>query len=266
MAPNKSRKKWGFNAECGEHMTQFREPDNTIAPLRNVSNFLTMVDRLRNRGAGLPGMGTFYGPAGWGKTSAAVYAATTQNAIVITLGDSVTRRWMCEMILKELGVKPKGGIPHMTDAIAEHMAMNDAPLIIDEADHLVKKKAIELAREIFEKSQSPVILIGEEELPQKLTLSERVASRMLVWTAAEPCDDMDLRILSKRLCPGMELSPEVEAKLLKVCRGSLRRMATNLDNLRHFCAVRGIDRISDVALDGFEYFTGIAPRARMGIS
>ncbi|WP_236549860.1 ATP-binding protein, partial [Profundibacterium mesophilum] len=81
---------------------------------------------------------------------------------------------------------PKGTVSEMVEAISAELAMSDAPLLIDEADMLVKRKMIEIVRDIYEGSGAPVILIGEELLPQKLQQWERIHGRMLDWVAAQP--------------------------------------------------------------------------------
>lgn len=243
-------------------MTQKRAPDNTIAPLRNVTNFMTMLRRLQDRGINLPGMATFSGPAGWGKTSAAVYAATSQNAIVVLCGASVNRAWLCDQIGKELGLDLRGTIAHKVDAIAVELAISQRPLILDEADNLIDRKHAELAREIYERSLSPVILIGEEQMPQKMRALERLSSRMLVWQQAEPCDGEDLRVLASRLIPGRSLSDDVSDQLLDICRGSLRRMATNLDGLRHHAELHGLETITAASVQDYRFYTGTAPAPR----
>lgn len=243
-------------------MTQKRAPDNTIAPLRNVTAFMTMLRRLQDRGMNLPGMATFSGPAGWGKTSAAVFAATSQNAIVVQCGASVNRAWLCDKISVELGITPRGTIAHKVDAIGVELSTSQRPLILDEADHLIDRKHAELAREIYERSLAPVILIGEELMPQKMRALERLSSRMLVWQQAEPCDGEDLRVLASRLIPGRSLSDEVSARLLEVCRGSLRRMATNLDGLRHHAELRGLETITAADVEDYHFYTGTAPAPR----
>ena len=243
-------------------MTQNQAPNNTLAPLRNVASFLTMVKRLQGRGSGLPGMASFFGPAGWGKTNAAICSVMNQNTILVQCGASVNRAWVCDKIAEELGMRIRGSIAHKVDAIGSALALSDRPLILDEADHLIDRKHAELAREIYERSLAPVILIGEEQMPQKLAPLERLSSRMLIWQQAEPCDVDDLRILAGRLIPGRTLSPQVAERLLDVCRGSLRRMATNLENLRHHAELHGATEIGARELAGFEFYIGAAPTPR----
>ena len=56
-------------------MTEDTTNVNSIAPLKNVTLMNALVERVMNRSPGLPGMATFHGFSGYGKTSAATYVA-----------------------------------------------------------------------------------------------------------------------------------------------------------------------------------------------
>jgi DNA transposition AAA+ family ATPase len=105
-------------------------------------------------------------------------------------------------VLGEMSLRPKATVGDMVDQIAQHLAILDVPLIIDEADHLVARRMIEIVRDIYEGSQAPVILIGEELLPQKLREWERVHGRMLDWVAAQAADLADLNHSPRSMPPG----------------------------------------------------------------
>ena len=71
------------------------------------------------------------------------------------------------------------------DLICEQLAASQRPLILDEADYLVAKAGmVELVRDIYEGSQSPIMLVGEEMLPNKLKKYERFHGRVLNWLRA----------------------------------------------------------------------------------
>ncbi|TMV09850.1 AAA family ATPase [Ruegeria sediminis] len=235
---------------------------NTLAPLRNVSSFLTLVRRLHERRHGLPGMGCFYGPSGYGKTTASVFAANEHQACVVQVKSVWTQKALCQAILSELGVKPAKLVYEMVDQISETLARRDVPLLIDEADHLVRKNMIEIVRDIYEGSFVPVVLIGEELLPQKLQKWERVHGRILSWAAAQPADEADFRQLQKIRLPGIELDDALAAKMVQASRGSVRRIVENLDEAREIAAVNGLRKVTVADWGKRAFFTGLAPEAR----
>ncbi|RJE87110.1 AAA family ATPase [Paracoccus onubensis] len=243
-------------------MTEERALYNNVAPLRNVGALVELIARVQNRGFGLPGMATFYGPSGYGKTTAAVYAANRYNAYSVQVKSAWTAKKLCSAILQDLGLAPARTIADMIDQVSDEIAKSGRPLIIDEADHLVSRNMIEIVRDIYESSGATIILIGEELLPQKLQKWERVHGRMLDWVGAQPGDLNDVRHLAKLYCGGITLDEEVQALLLKESNASIRRISINLDRIREIALTKGLSRITrkDVPKDGF--FTGHAPAPR----
>ncbi len=243
-------------------MTQQDALYNSVAPLRNVALLVTLIERVVDRGFSLPGMAVFYGPSGYGKTTAATYAANRFQAVSVQVKSCWTRKKLCEAIAIELGLRPGRTISDLVDQISESLAISGVPLLIDEADHLVARKMIEIVRDIYEGSQAPVILIGEELLPQKLQEWERVHGRILSWVAAQPGDLDDVRHLATIYCRGIDLDEELIEQLLKGSAGSIRRICVNLDRVREFAVTHGLERVrlDDWGKRGF--FTGAAPAPR----
>ncbi|MGK7660683.1 MULTISPECIES: AAA family ATPase [unclassified Marinovum] len=244
-------------------MTESSQIHNTLAPLRNVMSFMTMVERLDGRSSGIPGMGCFYGPAGFGKSMAAMYCAMRTEACLVQCESCWTPTALCEAILDELGIKPQSTVWRMAKQIQQALASEGIPLMIDEADHIVAKKYIELIRDIYEKSQVPVILIGEEAMPSKLRHWERINSRMLARVPAQPLDDEDFEVLRNIRCPDVELADDLVAAIKGASRGSARLIVNNLDSVRLEAQVRGVRRALSLAdLGKFELHDGIPAEMR----
>lgn len=234
----------------------------TLAPLKNVAACVGLAETLRARGPHLPGLGVFYGPSGYGKTYSAIYTQNKTNAYRVEVGDSWTRKTLLENILAEMGVEGRGTIAQLTrTAIGILGDEPDRPLIIDEADKLVDKKMIEIVRELHEKSQAPVILIGEERLPHKLMQSERTHNRVLEWTPAQPCDIEDTNALAALFCPGIELAPEFLDDIRQRANGRARRIVVNLNRVAEFARNAGLMLVDASAYDGV-FYTGEPPVRR----
>lgn len=243
-------------------MTQSSHSHNTLAPLRNVMNFMAMVHRLEDRSHGLPGMGCFYGPSGFGKTMASIYAANSRRACLVQVLSAWTRKTLCEKILKDLGAEPARTVPSMVDQIGEILIQSNQPLIIDEADFLVKKKMIEIVRDIYEVSAVPVILVGEEKLPFKLQAWERINSRMLARVAAEPLDDDDFGHLLAIRCKKVKLEPDLQHAIKRASKGSARLMVNNFDLANLQADILGKTSVSLKDLPADQLHTGRPPEMR----
>lgn len=243
-------------------MTENNRQFNSVAPLRNVVAMMQLVERVADRAPTLPGMACFYGPSGSGKSSASTYAMNTYNAYYIQAESTWTRKSLCEAICLEIGVEPTGRIDQMVRTIYKEIAATGRPLLIDEADHIVARGLIELVRDIYEKSEASIILIGEEELPRKLMRWERVHGRMLAWVRAEEGTLADVALLQDIYCPGVEIEDELQERLLLESRYSIRRICVNLADIGLLARRNGSNRVTSEDWGNQTFFTGEAPRPR----
>lgn len=230
---------------------------SSFAPLRNVTLFLELVERQIARPAGMERLGVFFGPSGYGKTKSAVYASNKYHAYYVECGSSWTPKTLADNILHELGAPvQRGNVAEKVQEIIGLLYDDTRPLIIDEADHLVKKSIIDIVREIHDKTVTPVILIGEEQLPRKLGEFERAHNRVNSFVAAEPADEDDARALVKVYCPKLAVSDDVIAEIVYETRGTTRRIVNNLHALNEFAAQTGQFEIGHEVFQEFPVFTG----------
>ncbi|PRZ48324.1 AAA family ATPase [Tritonibacter scottomollicae] len=234
-----------------------------IAPLRNVAALTALVDRVHDRSMGLPGMAVFYGPSGWGKTTATTFVTNEYGAYCVQVLSCWTPSYFLQSIMKEIGLKPVRGVPAMVDAIAANLARVDRPLIIDDAQYLTKnKKLIELARDLYEASQTTLILVGEEELPQHLTKWENIHNRQLAHEPALACNLSDATKLAQIYSPTVEITEDLLGAIVEASGGSIRRVVTNIDRAKETALSRGTNH-ADLALWGTRDFeTGQPPAVR----
>jgi DNA transposition AAA+ family ATPase len=219
-----------------QHDTDQLSRPASIAQLRNVALFAEAMTACIMRPPHLPGLMCFHGPSGYGKSFAATYAANVHRAFYVEARSSWTKRALCVAILREIGVEPQQRVYEMQQQIADALATQQRPLILDEADHVLAAGAIEIVRDIHEASGAVVALIGEERLPNKLRAVERVHNRVLRWEGAVPSDLTDARALALLYCPGLQVADDLLQAVLQASRGGARRVCVNLDLVRDAAA------------------------------
>ena len=235
----------------------------TTAPLQNVALCNGALERALHRPAHLPGLVAFYGPSGWGKSTAAAYCANRHRAYYVECKSSWTKKALLSAILTEMGIAPAKTLYEMADQISEQLVLSQRPLIIDEMDHIVTKKAVEVIRDIYEGSNAAILLIGEENMPAKLREWERFHNRMLSWTPAQPCDIDDTRALARMYCRDVEIADDLLERVLEVSRGAARRICVNIEHVRQETLVQG-DNTMDAATWGQRtLYSGEAPKRRV---
>ncbi len=200
----------------------------TVAPLRNVATCTKALERAMNRQRHLPGMICFYGPSGFGKSYAAAYAANRHNAHYVECKSTWTKKAILMAIAKEMGLSPFRTMYDLTEQISERLAITDRPLIVDEMDHIVKREAVEIIRDLYEGSGCAMLLIGEENLPNSLIKWERFHGRILDFIPAQAADVSDAKVLANFYCKKVKIADDLIQELARVAKGSIRRICVNL--------------------------------------
>lgn len=236
---------------------------NGVAQLANVAICLSALRRAVERPSHLPGLVCFYGPSGWGKTSAAAVAANVHRAYYVEAKSLWTRKALLVAVLKEMGVTPATTMAEMGDQVSEQLALSGRPLIVDEMDHVVAKGAVEVIRDIYEGSGAAILLIGEEGLPHKLREWERFHGRVLDWVPAQPADIEDARALRDLYCDRVQVEDDLVEHLQAAAGGSVRRIAVNLERVQEEAAKMGLAAIGLEEWGDRPLFTGEPPRRRV---
>ena len=232
-----------------------------IAAIYNLELVRTAAERLKNRTAGLPGIAALYGPAGYGKTTAALAIANENRAYFVQMRSAWGRKALLEKVLIEMGAQPHGTIPQLLDQVCEQLATSNRMLMIDEFDYCVRGDSlVELVRDIYEGSQSTLLLLGEEMLPQKLKRWERFHGRILSWIPAQPVSLGDARALVDIYCPGVRVAGDLLEHLVKLSAGSVRRVSVNLAAIFETASLEGWDSVDLATWGERPLYTGDAPR------
>lgn len=244
-------------------MTALVPPVKTgsVAPLKNVAACLTVANRIINRPPGVDGLGVFFGPSGYGKSKASLFVQHKKQALYLEVFDFWTRKLFVEALLGELEVaNPRGTIGTMMQQAIR--LLKDDPnklLIIDEADKLVDKGMIELVRDIYKGAKIPVLLVGEERLPEKLKHYERCENRVSAFGMANPCDVADAAVLGSLYQPGLTFADDLLSHIVGETKGVASRIVASLAEVGEFCRQNGLKAVDRASYTG-TIFTGRAPR------
>lgn len=236
-----------------------------IAHIGNMMQCQIALERAIERSANLPGLVCFYGHSGWGKSLSSNYLCNQMRGYYIQVKSIWSKKVILQKILGEMGIKPAQTAGEMLDQVCDQLSASGRPLVIDEMDHIVEKKAVELIRDIYEGSQAPILIIGEENLPQKLKKWERFHGRILAFVPALPVDLDDAKRLAAVYAPGIACADDLLRKLVADSHGSVRRVSVNLDQIRESAAEHGTTDV-DLAwckAHNVKFYTGESPKARV---
>lgn len=244
-------------------MTNLNQPVNRVANISNLDLVTVAAEKLQSRVNGLPGIGVIYGEAGRGKTIACSALANQMRGYYVQMMSAWNRKTLLEKILFEMGIKPLGTIPALLDQVCEQMAASGRPLIVDEFDHCLQKAGmVELIRDIYEGSQGTLILVGEEQVPQKMKRWERLHSRVLAWIPALPASLDDARKLSPIYCPNVTIADDLLTRVVELAHGSIRRVCVNLTRIHEEAMLTAESEMTLAKWGTQDLYTGDAPKRR----
>lgn len=129
----------------------------------NAKNFITLINNLLNRGKNVSGMALVYGEPRVGKSHTALWwVANNDNAIHVQVTQTMTPRWLLSEIVKELGeYHPAVRTSDLFNQIVKSLILDPKILMIDEVDSLIDKRGfIEVLRDIYDRTKTPIIMIG----------------------------------------------------------------------------------------------------------
>ncbi|GIT85437.1 transposase [Roseobacter sp. OBYS 0001] len=236
-----------------------------MKPLRNVAALNQLIERVKRRQFGLPGMAVFYGPPGLGKSFACIFAKVQHDAIHISVQKLWTKKTLLTEILRELSIAPEKTLSDMQKQVNYGLATSDRPLIIDEADYAVDRGMIEIIRDMFDGSGVPVILIGMEKFPQKIQRHELVDGRVLSWVGAEPANLRDVRLLAENYADGLDIDDTMLTHIMNSRNGNARNISKDIAYVVEVCRTEGVTAITHKTWGNRPLFHTTAPAPRRGI-
>ncbi len=235
---------------------------NTIAPIETVKRCMMAMNQAVERSDHLPGIVALYGPSGVGKSKAAAVAANTFQAYYVEMCSIWRKKDLLTAIIKEMGISPARTMTGIFNQICEELALSRKPLIIDEFDYAVEKNMVDLIRDIYERSNSAILLIGEEHLSTKiLRCSERFHNRMLYWAEAESSSTSDARQLRDFYCKDIHVADDLVEYIRQFNNGCVRRICVNIDLVINDAQRNGMKAVTRADWGDKELYSG-APRAR----
>ena len=234
-----------------------------IANINNLNIVRVAMEKLINRHGSMPALGVYYGYSGYGKSATVTAVAMEVNAYYVEMKSVWSKKVFAEILCFELGLGAGRTVSACLDLITEQLAASQRPLIIDEADYAASKPGfIEFIRDIHDSSQSPIILVGEEQLPNKLKKYERFHSRVLAWQPAHPVSYEDTLLLASIYASGINIAEDLLRKITDLAHGSVRRVMINLVNIANFSDENNLPCVSLENLNEIQIYTGEAPKRK----
>lgn len=214
---------------------------------QNVKRFITMVSHLQNRADGVPGMGLVYGEPGLGKTQTINWWAFKNDALLVRCTKLMTSKWLLTEILSEMDEI----IPYRTsecfNLVIRSLIQNPQVLIVDEVDYLtIDSSIIETLRDIHDKTNIPVILVGMAQAKSRLRKYKHLYDRLSEIIRFEPFTSADIALIVKELSE-IEMT-DCAIKYIARSTNRFRQIVKLINKAELVAKANGINSIDEVTL------------------
>ncbi len=136
---------------------------------KNVKNFVTLMEELRNLPSNIPKIALVYGGYGLGKSETIKWWAFKNDCVYVRAVQGMSNRWLLSEIVEELGEEAFWHTQETFNLIISKLKYNPKTIIIDEIDYLIEKHTIEILRDIHDKTGCPLVLVGMNNIDKKLS-------------------------------------------------------------------------------------------------
>lgn len=243
-------------------------PKGGVASIATFDLVATTLDQLKNRREGMDGIGCLYGPSGWGKTFSSNVLALETRAYFVQIQPVWTKKTFLQKILDEMKVDwdTSCSVPDLFDMVNNQLAVSGRILILDEFNRAVERPALaQITRAIFDCTQSPILLVGEERLPIELSKQQfkQLYRRIASWAEAQDVTVQDAAKLAPIYCPNVDFADEALSALTTFAKGSVSSVVKCLNVIHEDCLVTGKELINLAALQKIALPSATHPKRKI---
>ena len=170
----------------------------TFIKTKNVKRFIALMDELQTLPYNIPKIALVYGDYGLGKSQTIQWWVDKNNSVYVRAVKSMTSRWLISEIAEELGEEPFWHTQETFSIVESHLKRNPKTIVIDEMDYLTQNDTIELIRDLHDKTNCPIVLVGMAMADKKLARYPHLCDRIYKSLKFETFNSEDIKeILSE---------------------------------------------------------------------
>jgi len=217
---------------------------------RNVKNFINLMNNIQNRPEGVPGMALVYGEPGLGKSKAVLWWAANNDVVYIRGTNLMTGRWLIQEIVEELGEIPYFYSMDLFKQCVRALSERQIPIVVDEIDYLATEtKTIETIRDLHDKTDVPIILVGMGMADKKLMRYKHLYDRISEIIKFEPFSCRDVKEIITQLCE-VEMT-ECAIKFIYSRSNRFRQIVRIINRAEQIATANGLNTLDEITLKEF---------------
>lgn len=182
---------------------------------QNVKKFIGLIENLKAKPQNIPKMGLVYGEPGLGKSQTALWLACQYDSVYIRCVNKMTARWLLEEMAKELDEISRYMTSDIFNQCVSALCKKSKIIIIDEIDYLLgDNRTVETLRDIYDKTDCPIIFVGMGLVHKKLERHKHLYDRISEIVKFETFKLVDVREIVSELSE-IEFTPDAIEHLHK---------------------------------------------------
>ena len=200
---------------------------------------------VARRGAREAGLVIVRGVYGVGKSELTERWAVDSGYVFVRAKETWTKRALLDELADKMGLAKTGRNQEVQARIIGKMAVDMVPLIVDEADFLVRSTAslLEVLRDITDLTGTMCFLVGMEHFPLKVARYAHIASRVAKVVEFETLSLADVRATLTAKAE-VTIDDEVAALIHQQAKGRMRLVLNAIANIEQWAAANSWNKVT----------------------
>lgn len=235
----------------------------------NYSRFTAGIQAVEQRGAKEAGMMLVHGAPGYGKSCIVERWASEEGAVFLRANVDWSPRYFLVELAKKLRVDSAGTAQQLFERLLERVVEAQIPIVIDEAEFTLHNgaKALEKIRDISDRAEVTVVLIGMEKIQSSIARHKQIHGRIAQVVEFKPATPADVAHACAQLAE-VEMADALKAEVHRISGGRMREVLNVIASIERLAKLNGQDHVDVADLEGvdlsFDWQTRAPKRVRSG--
>lgn len=160
---------------------------------KNVKEFVGFMEELKSLPPNIPKIALVYGEYGLGKSETIKWWTFKNDCIYVRATKGMSVRWLLSEISEELGEEAYWHSQETFSMIENKLKQNPKTIIIDEVDYLINNNVIEILRDLHDRTNCPLVLVGMANIDKKLSRYPHLKDRIYKAFKFKSYDSQDIK-------------------------------------------------------------------------
>lgn len=166
---------------------------------KNVKEFVGFMEELKSLPPNIPKIALVYGEYGLGKSETIKWWTFKNDCIYVRATKGMSVRWLLAEISEELGEEAYWHSQETFNMIENRLKQNPKTIIIDEVDYLINNNVIEILRDLHDRTNCPLVLVGMANIDKKLSRYPHLKDRIYKAFQFKSYDGQDIKQIISEL-------------------------------------------------------------------